>query len=76
MSVRSGSVVDEGKMLKKLKTLKAKANEAFKAGQYQQAYSAYTTLLAMEPDNDSFNATVVYNRGIAAGMPSARCANR
>jgi DnaJ family protein C protein 7 len=51
-------------VLKEIETLKEKANEVFKSGNYQEAIEKYTNLLELDPKNKCFNSTIYANRAL------------
>eukprot|EP01027_Heterolobosea_sp_BB2_P002732 GEZU01004108.1.p1 GENE.GEZU01004108.1~~GEZU01004108.1.p1 ORF type:complete len:337 (-),score=151.14 GEZU01004108.1:42-1052(-) len=55
--------------LKKVRTIedqKKAGNDAFSSGKYQEAYDLYSAAIALDPDNNSMNATLYSNRAAAA----------
>lgn len=55
-------------MLRKVKlldSLKEAGNEAFKANKFTEAIDKYSEALVVDPENESFNATVLSNRAAA-----------
>jgi len=64
---RNGENQKYSKLLEILKVIdieKEKANEIFKKGDFQGALEAYTKLLEIDPDNKSFNSTILSNRAL------------
>ena len=58
---------------KKAKLLQAKkeqGNQAFKAGNWQEAYDLYTESLTIDPLNKSLNAALYFNRAITSAKVS------
>ena len=49
-----------------MKSTKADGNEAYKNGNFQEAYDLYSKALSIDPDNVSTCAKLYYNRGVVA----------
>lgn len=50
------------KKAKSLQRTKTAGNDAFKAGNWQEAYDLYTESLSIDPDNKHINAALYFNR--------------
>ena len=50
------------KKAKSLKSKKEEGNDAFKRGQFAEAFTLYSQALAIDPDNRATNAKLYFNR--------------
>ena len=53
------------KLVKRMNAAKQSANELYTSGKHDEAISAYTELLSIDPHNDHFNSTIYCNRAAA-----------
>jgi DnaJ homolog subfamily C member 7 len=53
------------RLIQRVEKGKEEANEAFKAGRYEEAINLYDQGMECDPDNDKFNATLLCNKAAA-----------
>lgn len=61
------------KKAKLLKQKKEEGNDAFKATRFKEAYDLYTEALNIDPNNNSMNAKLYFNRATVLSKVSFRC---
>ena len=53
------------KRISSIEKAKEKGNNAFRSGNYEEAIDSYTEGIELDPENDSFNATLCCNKAAA-----------